>query len=418
MTRLRAVPLSMIGLAAAVLVTGVLISLNAIGQPTHDERDHADSREAGHDDHAVHDETSSAAGVHEETHDGREDHGEESEEGVVELSPESVHAADIHVTALKAEILPEVISAPGEIQIDQYRSAEVTPLIDAVVVKRHARLGDEVKAGQPLITLASIEVAAAQGELRIVANEWQRVRKLGRGVVSAKHYVRARVAYEQGRQKLGAYGLDNKQINAVVTRRMKVALGQFQLNAPVSGTVLRDDFRVGQRIKAGHSLFLIADERRVWVEANLPPLQADPIEIGAPARVKIGGHWDEGRVIQKHHLLDEQTRTVRVRIAVRPGDKHHHAGEFVQVAIAARVDHAEPTLAVPESALVQDEEGNWTVFVELNPGHFKQTRIRRGTTRGKQIPISGIAEGTPVVTKGAFYLGAELAKSGFEIHSH
>ncbi len=418
MTCMRAVSLSMIGLSAAVLVIAALTSLDAAGQHAHDEGNHGDSHETRHDDHGDHGETVSGAGAHEDTHDDHETHGQESGERVVELSPESIRAADIHVTALKLELLSEVISAPGEIQLDQYRSAEVAPLIDAVVVKRHARLGDEVKAGQPLITLTSIEVAAAQGELRITANEWQRVRKLGRRVVSAKHYVQARVAYEQGRLKLSAYGLDNKQINAVVTRRMKVALGQFQLNAPVSGTVVRDDFRVGQRIKAGHSLFLIADERRVWVEANLPPLQADRIEDGVPAQVNIGGHWHEGRVIQKHHLLDEQTRTVRVRIAVTPRDAHHHAGEFVQVAIAADAGHAEPTLAVPESALVQDEEGNWTVFVELEPGHFKQTRIRRGTTHGNKISISGIAEGTPVVTEGAFYLGAELAKSGFEIHSH
>ena len=418
MTRCRAVPLSMMALAAAVLVTAALTSSDAAGQHTHEEGEHVDSHEARQEDHTDHEETPSGVGAHEDTPDGHEEHGEEAEGGVVELSAESIQAADIHVTALKSELLPEFISAPGEIQLDQYRSAEVTPLIDAVVVKRHARLGDEVKAGQPLITLASIDVAAAQGELRIVANEWQRVRRLGRGVVSAKHFVQARVAYEQGRLKLGAYGLDNKQINAVVTRKMKVALGQFQLNAPVSGTVLRDDFRVGQRIKAGHSLFLIADERRVWVEANLPPLQADQIEIGVSARVNIGGHWHEGKVIQKHHLLDEQTRTVRVRIAVTPRGEHHHAGEFVQVTIAADADHAEPTLAVPESALVQDDEGNWTVFVELNPGHFKQTRIHRGTARGKKIAISGIPEGTPVVTEGAFYLGAELAKSGFEIHSH
>ena len=408
MKRFRAVPLSMIGFSAAVLLTAALTSLDATGQHTHDESDHGDSREAGLDTHEDHDVTVS----------GQADHEEEAGGGIVELSAESIQAADIHVTILKAEFLPEIISAPGEIQLDQYRSAEVTPLIDAVVVKRHARLGDEVKAGQPLITLASIEVAAAQGELSIVANEWQRVRRLGKGVVSAKRFVQARVAYEQGRLKLRAYGLDNKQINAVVTRRMTVALGQFQLNAPVSGTVLRDEFRVGQRINAGHSLFLIADERKVWVEANLPPLQADHIEIGVSAQINIGGHWHGGKVIAKHHLLDEQTRTVRVRIGVAPRGEHHHAGEFVQVAIAAQGDNAKPTLAVPESALVQDDEGNWTVFVELEPGYFKQTRIRRGTTRGKKIAIAGIAEDTPVVTEGAFYLGAELAKSGFEIHSH
>ena len=403
MTSFRAIPSFMIVVGAAVLVIAALTSLDATGQRTHDEGEHGGSHEAGHDDHADHDEPVS----------GQAGHGKEFEGGVVELSAESIRAADIHVTVLKSELLPEFISAPGEIQLNQYRSAEVTPLIDAVVVKRHARLGDEVKTGQPLITLASIEVAAAQGALRIVANEWQRVRKLGKGVVSAKRYLQARVAYEQARLKLSAYGLDNKQINAVVTGRIKVALGRFQLNAPVSGAVLRDDFHIGQHIKAGHSLFLIADERRFWVEANLTPLQAEHIEVGVPARIRVGGHWHEGRVIQKHHILNEQTRTIPVRIAVEPLGEQHHAGEFVQVAIAARADDAKPTLALPESALVRDEEGNWTVFVEFQSGHFKQTRVHRGTTRGQKIAISGIAEGTPVVTKGAFYLGAELAKSGY-----
>ena len=95
--------------------------------------------------------------------------------------------------------------------------------------------------------------------------------------MSAKRYIQARVAYEQSRLKLTAYGLDNKQITAIANHRMKVALGQFQLNASVSGTVVRDDFRVGQRIKAGHSLFLIADERRVWVEANPASLSGRPL---------------------------------------------------------------------------------------------------------------------------------------------
>ena len=264
MMRFRAASMSMIAWGAAVLVIAALTSLDAAKQHTHDEGDHADSHEAGHDDHPDHDAPVSEA----------------SEGGVVELSAESIRAAEIHVATLKAELLPEIISAPGEIQLDQYRSAEVAPLIDAMIVKRHARLGDEVKAGQPLITLASIKMAEAQGELRIMANEWRRVRKLGRGVVSAKRYDQARVAYEQGRLKLRAYGLDNKQINAVVTRRTKIALGQFRLNAPVSGMVLRDDFRVGQRIKAGHSLFLIADERRVWVEANLPPIRPTKSKSG------------------------------------------------------------------------------------------------------------------------------------------
>ena len=80
---------------------------------------------------------------HDESSHGEADYEEESEEGVVELSHESIRAAGIQIKKLTLEFLPDFISAPGEVQLDQYSSAEVTPLIDAVVIKRHARLGDE-----------------------------------------------------------------------------------------------------------------------------------------------------------------------------------------------------------------------------------------------------------------------------------
>ena len=423
-----------------LLVTVSLCSLTAAAQqqttPSNPDQ-RPEQHEAGHDpDQQQHHEDSdsnNAASQHDDhegadhntEHDENEQGGHEADEqaaGVVELTDVSRAFAGIKVSKLTKTQLPEFINAPGEVQLDQYRSAEVTPLVDAVIVKRHARLGDEVVAGQPLVTLASVAVADVQGELRVSAAEWQRVRKLGQATVGAKRYTEAEVAYQQARLKLSAYGLDEPQIEAISRRKLAGSLGQFALNAPVAGTVLRDDFRLGQRIEAGQSLFLIADESHVWIEANLSPKQARHIQIDGIARINMGGHWHDGVVIQKHHLLDERTRTVPVRIAVALVNEHHHPGEFVQVELAVEMAQPggrnPPTLVVPESALMQDDAGNWTVFVEFKAGHFKQTPIKRGPARAGQVPISGLAEGTTVATEGAFFLAAELAKSGFDIHNH
>ena len=375
--------------------------------------EHPEQHQAGEHDAS----TDIDHGDHDKHNEGGHD-ADEQAEGVVELTKGSRAMAGIKVTNLTKTELPEVINAPGEVQLDQYRSAEVPPLVDAVVVKRHARLGDAVVVGQPLVTLASVAVADAQGELRVSAAEWQRVRKLGQATVGAKRYTGAEVAYQQARLKLSAYGLDEQQIEAISRRKLIGSLGQFALNAPVAGTVLRDNFRLGQRIEAGQSLFLIADESQIWVEANLSPRQAQHIQIDGSARINMGGHWHQGVVIQKHHLLDEQTRTVPVRIAVTLVNEHHHPGEFVQVEMALAGVRNPPTLAVPESALMQDDAGNWTVFVEFKADHFKQTPVKREPARAGLVPISGLAEGTAVATEGAFFLAAELAKSGFDIHNH
>jgi len=186
---------------------------------------------------------------------------------------------------------------------------------------------------------------------------------------------------------------------------------------------LRDNFKIGQRIEPGQRLFLIADESQIWIEANLSPSQARKIQIDTDVRINIGSHWHNGKVIQKHHLLDETTRTIPVRISVQPTGEHHHAGEFVQVSIDLSMQNDEDstqtmTLVVPESALIQDDEQNWTVFVRQEGSNYRQTTIKRGPTRGDRVSISGIKEGSSVVTKGAFFLAAELAKSGFDIHNH
>ena len=68
-----------------------------------------------------------------------------------------------------------------------------------------------------------------------------------------------------------AYGLDEAQIKALAGNDSTSTLGQFELVSPVTGTVLQDDFRLGERVEAGRRLFLIADESRVWIQANLSP---------------------------------------------------------------------------------------------------------------------------------------------------
>jgi len=394
----------------ALLLAVLWGSANAIATQQHDDHNEANTQAGAHADEDGH--------ADEEGHGDEDGHDNESEDGLLELSEESLLLAGIKVEKLTPGVLPKLIYAPGEVRLDQYRSAEVTPLVDALVSKRHVKLGDEVNAGQLLVTLVSIEVVAAQGELMVASTEWRRVRGLGKATVSAKRYTEAEVAYEQARLKLLAYGLDEKQIEAAASGDRSRPLGEFDLNAPVPGTILRDDFRVGQRIEPGQSLFLIADESRVWIEASLSPRQARNVEVGMTAQVKMNEHWHEGKVIQKHHLLDERTRTVPVRISIQPDGEHHHGGEFVQVAISSASPSGAPTLAVTEPALIQDDKGNWTVFVEVKVGHFKQMKVRRGESSGAMIPISGIAPGLNVVTDGAFFLAAELAKSGFDIHNH
>jgi RND family efflux transporter MFP subunit len=325
--------------------------------------------------------------------------------------------AGIVVEPLQPREIASVLRAPGEINLNAYATSRVVPRIAAQVLERHARLGDSVDKGQALVTLSSVEMAQAQGELLVAEREWQRVSKLGREVVSEQRYSGARIAREQARARVSAYGMTEAEITQLVASgKAELANGRFQLLAPQDGTVIHDRFTVGERVEPGRVLFEISDESVLWVEARLTPDEAARIRVGARATLMMGAHQVEGRVTQVHHALDENTRTLGVRIEIPNPDDRLHPGLFVEASIEAM--STQQVLAVPDAAVLRSPDGDWQVFVEHEPGEFEPREVNVVRTAGGFTVIRGIDSGVRVVTRGAFFLQAELAKSGFEIHNH
>ena len=403
----------------------------------HDDHDHpaeAAVPVADHDDHEVHDHTAEptlSAADHDD-HDDHRDHGH-GDSPLAEADDHDAHTAgEFHLTPAQREALAikaarltprrlgEALSAPGEIRLNAYATAQVTPRIAAQVVKRHVRMGDQVVEGAPLVTLSSIEMAQAQGELVVAEREWRRVKRLGRKAVSERRYLEARVARQQAAAKVIAFGLREKQVASLLGEDADHADGTFQLLAPRDGTVIRDDFLLGERVEPGRVLFEITDEHLRWAELRMTPSQAARVTVGDPARLRAGEHWFDGRVIQVHHQLDEVTRTQGVRIEVPDPEHRLHPGVFVDAAILPAHEAEEPkVLALPEAAVVRSPDGHWQVFVAAEePDAFIPQEVELVRVTAGLAVIRGPAAGTEVVTHGSFFLQSELAKGGFDPHNH
>ncbi|VAW49193.1 Zinc ABC transporter, periplasmic-binding protein ZnuA, partial [hydrothermal vent metagenome] len=171
-----------------------------------DHSDHGGHGETGHDDHAdheSHDETGhnetshddhSDHGGHDET--GHDDHGHEEASSVAKLTAEQRAMAGIETVVVQKESLGQAITAPGEAKLNAYQTTKITPRTPSQVIERHVRLGDHVQKGQVLVTLSSMEMAEAQGELIEANSELRRVKRLGKKVVSGKRFVNAEIAYQ------------------------------------------------------------------------------------------------------------------------------------------------------------------------------------------------------------------------------
>jgi cobalt-zinc-cadmium efflux system membrane fusion protein len=362
------------------------------------------SLQAFQDEHAGHDDHESGYG---ELHDA---------EGV-HLTPLQQEMAGVVVETLQYHDIVNELRAPGEVQLNAYATTMVAPRVAAQVVDRQAWLGDRIKKGQTLVILSSVEMAQAQGDLQVAEREWRRVSELGQGVVSEQRYIEARIAREQARARVIAYGMTEDEIKQLVASgKADLSNGRFQLFSSQDGTVIRDDFFVGELVEPGRTLFEISDESVLWVEARLTPDEAAQIQVGANATMVIGERQIEGVVIQVHHALDENTRTMGVRIEVpNPGDRLH-PGLFVETRVESR--SSDRALAVPNDAVLRSPDGDWQVFVEHEPGEFEPHEVEVVRTTGGLTVISGVDAGIRVVTRGAFFLQSELAKSGFDIHNH
>lgn len=363
----------------------------------------------------------SEAGVADEHgHEGEQGHNEEGhgEEGAaVRLSTAQREAAGIVSTPIQRRDVAVALRAPGEVRLNAYATTKVTPRITAQVLERHARLGDLVAKGQPLVTLSSVEMAQAQGDLLVAEREWQRVRKLGRKVVSAQRYTEARVVRDQARARARAYGMTEAELRKLVsTGKAALAAGRFQLLSAQAGTVIEDDFIVGELVEPGRVLFSVSDESRLWIEARLTPEAASQVRVGAAAIAMVRERKIVGKVIQVHHALDEATRTLAARIEVANPDDQLHPGLFVQVSIDGQTQ--ENALTLPLEAVLRSPDGDWQVFVEHEPNAFEPKEVEVLRTTATEAIVRGLDVGVPVATRGAFFLQSELAKAGFDIHNH
>ena len=403
-------------LAIALLAT---LSFPAWGEDDHGHDHDADPVKSeshgqeNHDDHDAHD-------IHDDnlpSHDHQDEHGEhgEQEESGVTLTPEQQAMLNLQVVTLQQQQnATQTLTVPAEITSNQYRTWVVPVRIDSQVQARSASLGQHMKKGEPIATLFSPAMAELQSELQVAADAWRRVNNLGRRTVGNQRYLDAQSQYQSLRARAKGYGLDDAAIRAIESGKSEK--GIYTLTAPDDGLVLEDEFQQGQWLTAGSELVTLVDESELWAEAALPPSPGLHIPTGTTARVLIGDAVVEGEVIQSGHRLNPVTRTLSVRVAVPNAGHLLHPGMFADVALSLLAP--ENALTVPEEALTHGPDGDWQLFVEEEPGHYQPVEIELSGQLGEQRIVTGIEPGKRVVTRGAFFLASEMAKSGFEVHNH
>jgi RND family efflux transporter MFP subunit len=318
-------------------------------------------------------------------------------EGIITIDPTTTQNMGIRTGLVSRGPLRRNIRTVGVIDYDETALAEVSTKFRGWVEKLYVdSTGKQMHRGEPLFEIYSPELYLAQTEYL-----------LSLGSMTNHEGTAAELRKTASLTKLKYWDISEDQIADL--ERTRTAKKTLRVNAPRDGIVVEKMVVEGQMVEAGARLYRLADLATVWVQAQIYEQDLPYIKLGQEAVVSLASQPDpkfRGRVTYLYPMVDEKTRTAKVRM------EFHNPGYFLKPGMYATVELsaelAPSALLVPDMAVLRSGEKN-TVFVALDGGRFEARTVILGPRAGEDAyaVLSGLNEGDRVVTSGQFMLDSE-----------
>ena len=327
----------------------------------------------------------------------------------VHLTPEQERALGVTYMTARRETLTRAIRTVGRIAAPEPGITDITPKIEGFVETLFVNsTGESVRRGQPLLTLYSPMLVAAQEELLTAGRLASQLDS-----TAGEGWHGAQSMLEAARRRLLYWDITPEQVDRLESTGAVTKTLTFV--APVSGIVLEKDVIEGQRVMPGARLYRIADLSTVWVEGEVFEQDLQFVTEGAQAHIEVAAYPGEhlmGTVSFVYPVVDIQSRTNRVRITVPNPDLTLKPGMFATVFFDVQV--VDDDVAVPLDAVIVTGERN-LVFVRDSEGVLTPREVVLGARAGRRVQIlQGLIEGETIVASANFLVDAEsrLAATG------
>lgn len=352
----------------------------------------------------------------------------------VTLSKTSEQLAGIVVEAVKAETVPTALEAVGTLALDDTRTARLGSLVEGVVERTHANVGDRVRTGQLLVGLHSHQVHDGWGDYRKAVADRRRIeqdlafaddalarterlladkaastleveRARSARAAAVEHLAVANAEVRRAEESLEHLGIPVKSASAGKTTEI------IPVRTPQSGIVLERLVTAGTAVTPGTPLYVVSDTSSLWVLAEIDEAALGRVRVGAAVQVAVSAYPTEtfpAAVTLIGDTINPETRRVVVRAQVANRDGRLKPGMFARVQLEG--SGAVPMVHVPVDA-VQDIGERRVVFVPEGGGYAPRD-VETGSERDGRVEIRrGLTAGDRVVTRGAFLLKSQLLAS-------
>jgi len=283
------------------------------------------------------------------------------------------------------------------------------------IVERLVNVGQQVKAGQPLMRIDETDlrlaltakrnaVAAARAVfVQTSADERRYADLVGNGWASRQRYEQAKAALDTAEAQLAAAEAEARVAENAATYSVLVA--------DADGTVVETLGEPGQVVSAGQTVVRLAQAGPREAVVALP--ETIRPAIGSVAEASVYG--SDGRRYTAHlrqlsDSADAQTRTYEARYVLEGEAAAVPLGATVTIRLASQA--SQPKIQVPLGAVLDDgrSTGVWLLDSDTSTLRFRHVKLVR--VRGETAVISGLSSGESIVS-----LGAHLLQEGARVRT-
>ncbi|MBI5768118.1 MAG: efflux RND transporter periplasmic adaptor subunit [Verrucomicrobia bacterium] len=307
--------------------------------------------------------------------------------------------------------VPRVVPSVGTVQA--LRLVAVKSQVDGMIAEIHFKEGDEVKAGDLLVTLdrrpfenslriARADLVNARAEASKAANDLERYQRLDQqDAISKEQFAQLTTKGETTRALV--------QAKEAAVANAELLLGYTQIRAPIAGRTGQRALHEGALVKANdaaQSIVTINQLAPIAAAFAVPERALNEIRAAlarGDATVAVtdratGVSRTDGKLSFVDNAVDPTTGTITLKADFANADHALWPGQFVQVETRLGLDRG--AIVVP-SAAVQTGQSGAQVFVVKTDRSIDVRPVKVLRTAGDQTLLAdGVRAGETVVTDG------------------
>ena len=340
------------------------------------------------------------------------------------LSEPARMAIGVEVGKVTLADLNRRIRAQGHVQLPWSQQSLVTTLVPGRIVKVMARPGEQVRKGQILALIESLELETIQRELlkavstKTLADRLLAQREeLGRSKTIAMTTIleNRRDVDESGAQvevairKLLSLGLTEADIKQVMDGRTPIR--SLAIRSPIEGEIESTNVRAGQIVATDEHLFHVVDLSEVEMVGAVIESDLPYVAIGQSVKsafTSFPGQEFAGVIDHTRLAIDPKLRTLSVIVHLK--NPKHILKPGMSGLMSIQVELAKQAIVCPVAAISAAGDSPF-VFLERASGRYDRRVVKTGSRQGNQVEIlDGLFPGDRVVITGTGLLTALFPK--------